>query len=36
MVYLVDTENVSSQFWMNINLKDGDEIILFVSKKYFF
>ena len=33
MVYLVDTENVSSQFWMNINLKDGDEIILFVSKK---
>ena len=33
MVYLVDTENVSSQFWMNIVLKDGDEIILFVSKK---
>lgn len=33
MVYLIDTENVSSQFWMNIKLNDGDEIILFVSKK---
>lgn len=33
MVYLIDTENVSAQFWMNIVLKDGDEIILFVSKK---